>query len=71
MLVRAGFSQVVAVDLSIEDIGIPVVKMIIPGLAEPTFENDAPNSPRIQNFLMQNASAARLLSSGLHTGGWS
>jgi YcaO-like protein with predicted kinase domain len=34
-LVRGGYDQVVAVDLSKEEIGVPVVKMVIPGLAAP------------------------------------
>lgn len=51
MLARQGFDQVVSVDLTLSRIGIPVVKVIIPGLVEPTIGNQAPRGERVDGFL--------------------
>ncbi|WP_295080372.1 YcaO-like family protein [Tabrizicola sp.] len=51
LLVRHGFGQVVVVDLSIADIGIPVVKVVVPGLVEPGIDNKAAPGARIDGFL--------------------
>ncbi|MDZ4085946.1 MAG: YcaO-like family protein [Tabrizicola sp.] len=51
LLVRQGFGRVVVVDLSIADIGIPVVKVVVPGLVEPTIDNKAAPGARIDGFL--------------------
>lgn len=51
LLVRHGFSQAVVVDLSIAGIGIPVVKVVVPGLVEPTIDNKAIPGARINGFL--------------------
>ena len=70
ILERAGFDQVIAVDLTFEDVGIPVVKMLVPGLVEPTIDNDAPANARIHTFLKEHAASAQLLRSGLRTEKW-
>lgn len=51
LLVRHGFDQVVVVDLGITGIGIPVVKVVVPGLVEPTIDNKAAPGARIDRFL--------------------
>lgn len=51
ILARQGFDQVVSVDLTLSRIGIPVVKVIIPGLVEPTIGNQAPRGKRVDGFL--------------------
>jgi YcaO-like protein with predicted kinase domain len=44
---RAGFSEVASVDLSRPDIGLPVVRVIVPGLEGPS-ESDGPHAPAAQ-----------------------
>ena len=70
LLVRHGFNQVVVVDLAIAGIGIPVVKVVVPGLVEPTIDNRAMPGARVDGFLarwqrsVQNPEMAR------RGGGW-
>ncbi|MCV2891229.1 YcaO-like family protein [Ruegeria aquimaris] len=51
MLVRHGFDQVAWVDLTLDRIGIPVVKVVVPGLVEPTIGNEVPRGKRVDRFL--------------------
>lgn len=68
---RAGFGQVAAVNLTLPGIGIPVVRMLVPGMVEPTAAGRVPGaSPRVRRFLAQRAAAERLLRDGLVTESW-
>lgn len=51
ILTGNGFNRAVLVDLSIPEIGIPVVKAIIPGMVEPTLDNETPQGERVNSFL--------------------
>lgn len=69
-LERAGFRRVVAVDLSIDGIGIPVTRVVVPGMIEPGIDGSAPAGERINRFLTQEAASEKLLRDGLRTGTW-
>ena len=53
----AGFSQVIVVDLTQENIGIPVVHVTVPGLEGMIGESDYTPGPRMQSLLKERLSS--------------
>ncbi|MEM1160638.1 MAG: YcaO-like family protein [Pseudomonadota bacterium] len=70
LLPWAGFDRVVLVDLTRPDIGVPVVRAIVPGLVEPDSREAPPDVPRVRRFVARHGAEIRLLQDGLGTGGW-
>lgn len=61
-LKRAGFEQVIVVDLSQPQIGIPVVRVIIPGMAQSPDEGAPALSQRAREYFLKESLVQQLLS---------
>ena len=54
-----GFGRAILVDLSISGLSIPVVKAFVPGMIEPTLDNEAPDGQRVNSFLAKMNALSR------------
>ncbi|WP_198389326.1 YcaO-like family protein [Roseovarius faecimaris] len=59
ILASNGFDRAIIVDLSIAGISIPVVKAIVPGMIEPTLDNEAPEGERVKGFVEKVMASSR------------